>query len=67
MYVSPNFKTKKDLKDAVKASMDVMVYSPGPFPCPQHGRVCVEGPHYPQPHRWYAEVEVSAGKVVKVR
>ena len=66
MYVRPNFKTKKALKEAVKKGEDVDVFSPGPFPCPQNGRVAVEGPHYPEPHRWYASVEVKEGKVVKV-
>ena len=32
MYVSPNFKTKKALKEAVAAGKVVRVFSPGPFP-----------------------------------
>jgi len=66
MYVSPNFKTKKALKEAVKAGKTVTVYSPSPFPCPQSGSVAVEGPHCPEPHRWYAQVGVVQGFVVKV-
>lgn len=27
----------------------------------------VEGPHYPEPHRWYAQVEMKDGIVVKVK
>lgn len=30
------------------------------------GKACVEGPHYPEPHRWYATVTVENGEVVKV-
>ncbi len=67
MYVSPNFAKKKELKEAVAAGGTVRVFSPGPFPCPQDGTVCVEGPHYPRPHTWYAEVTVVNGKVVKVK
>jgi hypothetical protein len=67
MYVSPNFKTKKALKEAVTANKTVCVFSPGPFPCPQDGWVSVEGPHYPEPHRWYSQVFVEAGKVTKVK
>lgn len=67
MYVSPNFKTKKELKYAISQGKQVSVYSPGPFPCPTDGEVSVEGPHYPEPHRWYAEVEVRGGYVVKVK
>ena len=66
MYVSPNFKTKKALKEAVANGNSVEVFSPGPFPCPQQGRVAVEGPHYPQPHRWYASVEVKDGLVIRI-
>lgn len=66
MYVSPNFKSKKALRDAVKAGDVVTVFSPGPFPCPQDGRIAVEGPHYPEPHRWYASVQVEGGKITKM-
>ena len=66
MYVEPNFKSKKALKEAVKAGEKVTVFSPGPFPAPTQGRTSVEGPHYPEPHRWYASVEVTDGVVTKV-
>ena len=67
MYVDPNFPSKKALKDALTAGQTVYVFSPGPFPCPQNGRVAVEGPHYPKPHRWYGEATVENGKVVSVK
>lgn len=66
MYVSPNFKSKKLLKESVEKGEPVRVFSPGPFPCPQNGRVTIEGPHYPQPHTWYANVLVTDGIVTKV-
>lgn len=66
MYVSPNFKTKKAFKEAVAAGREVTVFSPGPFPAPQNGSVTIEGPHYPEPHRFYCEVIVKDGLVVKV-
>lgn len=66
MYVDPNFPSKTSLKTAVKLGKTVMVFSPGPFPCQQNGIEYVEGPHYPQPHKWYAKVQVENGKVVKV-
>lgn len=68
MYVSPNFKTKKALKEAVKAGQDVTIFQPGPFGGnePKNGKVSVEGPHYPQPHSWYARLELQDGKVIKV-
>lgn len=66
MYCSPNFTTKKALKTAVAEKKEVTVFSPGPFPCPQNGKVSLEGPHYPQPHKWYATATVENGRVVKV-
>ena len=67
MYCSPNFKTKKALKEAVANGEKVTVFSPGPFTCPQDGSITLEGPHYPEPHRWYASVIVENGRVVKVK
>ena len=67
MYVSPNFKTKKALKEAIASGVTVTLFSPGPFPCKTNGTEFIEGPHYPAPHSWYAQVTVSDGKVVKVK
>lgn len=67
MYVNPNFKTKKALKEALAKGESVEVFSPGPFPCPKSGRVSLEGPHYPAAHTWYAEATVEDGRVVKVK
>lgn len=66
-YVSPNFKTKKALKEAVAAGQTVTVFNPGLGQAPRNGTAYIEGPHYPQPHTWYAEVQVKDGKVVKVK
>jgi len=46
-YVSPNFRSKKALREAVAAGKPVSVFSPGPFPVSSEGKVAVEGPHYP--------------------
>ena len=67
MYTDINFTSKKALREAVKAGKQVTVYSPGPFPCPTEGRIALEGPHYPQPHKWYAEATVKGGIVVSVK
>ena len=66
MYVRPNYASKRLLKDAVEAGDTVEVFSPGPSPCPTDGIIAIEGPHYPSLHRWYAQVRVEAGRVVKV-
>ena len=67
MYTDRNFKTKKALKEAVAAGNEVRCYSPGPFPCPTDGQVSLEGPHYPEPHKWYATATLKNGVVVKVK
>lgn len=66
MYVTPNFKTKKALRQAIAQGDPVEVFSPGPFPCAREGTLNVEGPHYPEPHRWYARVKVADNLVTKV-
>lgn len=66
-YVDPNFPSKKALKEAVAKGDSVYVFSPGPFGCKQDGTEFIEGPHYPKPHSWYAQVEVEGGKVIKVK
>jgi hypothetical protein len=75
MYTYKNFKTKKELKEAVAAYLAgtsttaVTYYQPGPFGGneEQDGIIFCEGPHYPEPHRWYAECEVKNGRIVKVK
>ena len=67
MYVSPNFKTKKALKEAVAAGKRVECFNNSLFgPDVLQGTQSVEGPHYPEPHRWYARVAVADGIVTKV-
>lgn len=65
-YATVNFKTKKALKDAVLSGRQIGVFENGPFPAPADGTVYLEGPHYPAPHTWYAQVKVVDGIIVKV-
>jgi hypothetical protein len=68
MYATQNFKSKKALKQAVADGKKVTVWNPGPFgEPPQNGTVCLEGPHYPEPHKWYASATLKDGYVVKVK
>jgi hypothetical protein len=81
MYTDRNFKTKKALKDAVKAYLEdqmigptrgrpVTFYQPndmGLSPVPQDGNICIEGPHYPEPQRWYASCVAKDGIIVHVK
>lgn len=66
MYVRPNFKTKKALKDAIAAGKTVEVFPPGLGSVPRDGTVTLEGPHFPEPHKWYAKGTMKDGKLVKV-
>jgi hypothetical protein len=60
-------KTKKELKNAVKNGEDVLVRETwGQNPI-VNGQATIEGPHFPEPHRWYARVQVENGRVVKVK
>jgi hypothetical protein len=65
-YTMENFKTKKALKEALKAGERVKVFQPGLGTVPQNGTVFLEGPHYPQPHTWYAKGLMKDGFLVKV-
>ena len=73
MYTSINYKTKKALKEALASGKVVTVFQPNDlFGNPQarplySGTVVLEGPHYPEPHRWYAQAELVNGSIVKVR
>lgn len=69
MYCDINFRSKKALKEAVAAGKSVSVFQPGPWATGDcsHGKFCVEGPHYPEPHRWYATVQVQDGRIVSVK
>lgn len=65
-YVNPNFKTKKALVEAVKTGKPVEVYEPGLGTVPVDGTVYLEGPHSPEPHKWYATGWMQDGKLVKI-
>lgn len=70
-YAYPNFKSKKALKEAVAAGQPISFEGQGLGGGKNFdtftGTECVSGPHYPEPHRWYAEVSFVNGKVTKVK
>jgi len=71
MYTYTNFKTKKELKEAVAAGKEIGVYQPNAdltgATVPENGRVSLEGPHYPKPHTWYATATLVDGIITKVK
>jgi hypothetical protein len=67
MYTEINFKTIKEIKEAIAAGKQLRV-----LPClhrlvPVNGTVFLEGPHYPQPHKWYAQGTMKDGVLVGVK
>lgn len=67
MYTDRNFKTKKAFREAVEAGKSVRLYSPGIGVPHENGVEFVEGPHFPAPHTWNAEVTMKNGVVIKVK
>ena len=73
MYTIKNFRTKKSLKEAVANGEQVRIYQPGGMFNPPAGHphytgiTYLEGPHYPEPHTWYAEATLKDGVVIKVK
>ena len=67
-YTERNYKTKKQLVADVRDGVEVRCYQPGPFgPNVADGPTCLEGPHYPEPHAWYASAVVKDGIIVSVK
>jgi hypothetical protein len=69
MYTTRNFTTKKALKEAIKSGERITIYQPGPYGGnePTEGEVALEGPHFPEPHTWYAMGTLKNGFLIKVK
>lgn len=67
MYTRINFKSKKALKDAIAQGQKITIYAPGLGVPKENGTEFLEGPWFPEPHKWYAQVEMKDGVVVKVK
>lgn len=69
-YTDQNFQTKKALKDALASGKKVTVYQPNNMfdtKVPFNGTVYLEGPHYPQPHKWYVVGTMKDGYLHSVK
>lgn len=67
MYASRNFKTKKAFREAVQNGEKITLYAAGYGRPNDNGTETVCGPHYPEPHKWYASVTVKDGIVTSVK
>jgi len=74
-YSVENFKTKKALKEAVEicnqTNTEFFYYQPGPFYNGERSlkpgeSISLEGPHYPEPHKWYATLKKDQNGKLKV-
>jgi len=66
-YTVKNYRTGKAVRDALKAGDVIRVYQPGPFSNGAlNGTIYLEGPHYPEPHRWYLSGTAKDGVLVKI-
>jgi hypothetical protein len=65
-YIASNPPTKKALRELI--GQRVTAYTLTPFGREDHttGRYAISGPHYPQPHRWYANVVIEGGVLKSV-
>ena len=65
MYTERNFKTKKALKEAVESGEEIGTFQAGGlFPPKRNGTITLEGPHYPEPHKWYAQARVDEDGII---
>jgi hypothetical protein len=75
VYILGNPKTKSKLKqmlaDQNAGGSRIMFYQPGylsdAIGSNYTGTKVAEGPHYPEAHKWWAELTVKDGLVVKVK
>jgi len=67
MYCRTNFRTKKALKQAVARGDELGIFAPGFGTPKKNGTEFLEGPHYPEPHRWYAQVTMREGLIAAVK
>ena len=69
MYLVPNFKSKTAARKAIAAGDRVTIVQVGPFGGnePSEGSVAIEGPHYPEPHRFYGTATLKDGLVVSLK
>ena len=67
MYADVDFKTKKEFREAVNAGKQIRLFAPGLGTPATDGMDFVEGPHFPKPHTWYAEVLMKNGVVFHVK
>lgn len=69
VYVYPNLKSKAAIKRALADGVEVTAHHVGFYSGKEvtDGEHAVEGPHYPEPHRWYGTVTLKDGVVTSIK
>lgn len=65
-YTATNYPSGAALKRDFQAGTKIKVVQPGIGQAIKNGIVYLEGPHYPQPHKWYLAAEVTNGYITKI-
>jgi len=67
-YIYPNFKTKKEAKQALQLGQTITCRRNCPWghETISEGTETIEGPHYPEPHKWYGKAIIKEGLVIKL-
>ena len=67
MYTNKNYRTGKAVKEAVKDGIIVGVHQPNDmFGASGNGEVSLEGPHNPEPHKWYLRAKIEDFVIVRI-
>lgn len=68
-YTTLNYKSKAAVKRDLARGVTITCYNPGIGGDLSNytGTVSLEGPHYPEPHRWYGQGEMKDGRLIKIK
>jgi coproporphyrinogen III oxidase len=68
-YTTHNYRTKKEIKQAIAAGTKITCFQPGPFGPSVHanGTIYLEDPHYPEPHKWYGQGQMKDGVLISIK
>lgn len=66
-YTETNYRTKKQIKEAINAGIKIKCFQPGLGSIPVNGVVYLEGPHYPEQHKWYGKGIMEDGFLVSIK
>ena len=71
VYAATNFRTKKALREAIERGERIGLKPTNRYEAAEASKIGayethIEGPWFPEPHRWYAKVAIENGAIVRV-